>query len=79
VVDSGSSTDDEEGNVNISDQDGDTATDVQQDMINCNPQSKMFIGVSGPRGSAQGATFKFILAGISWINASTNKPLCSAI
>jgi hypothetical protein len=72
-VDSGSSTDDEESKVNISDQDGDTAIHMWQDMINYNPQSEMFIGVSGRTGSAQG------VAGICWINASTNKPVCSAI
>jgi hypothetical protein len=70
VVDSGSSTDDE---------DGDTATDVRQDVINYDPQREMFIGVGGPTGSAQSVTFKHILAGICWTNASTNKPLCSAI
>jgi hypothetical protein len=40
VVDSGDSTDDEEGKENISDPDGDgaTDTDVQQHMINYNQQ-----------------------------------------
>jgi hypothetical protein len=41
MVDSGSSTDDEEGKVNISDRDGDTAAGMQQDMINYNPQREM--------------------------------------